>query len=229
MKSIEVLGNWKSNKTRGEAKDWIQKFSSQNTTIKPGIRTILCPAFHHLDLFLEAKLPMALGVQDVSPYPSGAYTGEISASMLSGTVAFVLLGHSERRKYFEETDNIIAKKVAEALRHTLIPIVCISQISEATTLVNKVPQFMQNGLFLYEPLTAIGSGQADSPENADAFAQEVITTLGPIPVLYGGSVKPENAAGFFAMEHISGVGVGGASLDPVQFAKLIEVASSCSK
>lgn len=225
MKQIIILGNWKSNKTLNEAKQWIEKFKSLASVLPSNIRLILCPAFHHLDLFANAKLPLSLGVQDVSPFPSGAYTGAMSARMLEGTVEYTLLGHSERRKYFGETDETIAKKVTEAKDAGIKPIVCISQLPEASRLKELVPDFADFGMLLYEPLFAIGSGQSDTPDNADKTAKQLQDIIGTVPVLYGGSVIPENVAGFVQKEHLAGVGVGGASLDPEKFYRLIEAAS----
>ncbi len=223
-----VLGNWKANKSIDDAKLWIDAFTPLVVSLPPHVSLILCPAFHHLELFSNKKFIFALGVQDLSPYPSGAYTGEISAGMVAEKIQYALLGHSERRKYFGETDEMIAQKVVEAHRVSIKPIVCVSEMNQALRLKELVPDFEDYGMILYEPLFAVGSGKADSTENANDSAKKLKTILGNVPVLYGGSVTSENVSGFIQQEYISGVGVGGASLDPVKFTQLIVQASLCS-
>lgn len=221
MKQLYILGNWKSNKTLADAQTWLQTFQDTPINLPPSVTLIVCPAFHHISLFIEAKFSFALGVQDLSPFGSGAYTGAIAASMVQGVATYAMLGHSERRKHFGETNEIVADKVKQALSFKIRPVVCVSEVSQALALRNLVPDFMKSGLILYEPLTAIGSGQADSPENTNTTAHELITILPSVPILYGGSVVPQNVKGFVTQECISGVGVGGASLDPQKFRDLI--------
>lgn len=222
MKNVIILGNWKANKSIDEAKKWIDEFTPLVTSLPRHVSLILCPAFHHLELFITIKTIFALGIQDISPYPSGAYTGEISAQMVAGKIQYAILGHSERRKYFRETDEIIAQKVKETHRASIKPIVCVSEMNQASRLKELVPDFEDFGTILYEPLFAVGSGQADSPEKANEIAKEIRVILNNVPVLYGGSVAPDNVSTFILQEHLSGVGVGGASLDPMKFANLIK-------
>lgn len=226
MKNVIILGNWKANKSIDEAKKWIDEFTPLVTSLPRHVSLILCPAFHHLELFITIKTIFALGIQDISPYPSGAYTGEISAGMVAEKVQYALLGHSERRKYFGETDEMIVQKVVEAHRVSIKPIVCVSEMNQASRLNEFVPDFVDYGMILYEPLFAIGSGKADSPENANDSAKKLKSILGNIPILYGGSVTSENVSDFIQQECISGVGVGGASLDPEKFYQLITAASA---
>lgn len=220
MKQLFILGNWKSNKTLEEATQWKEQFDTLYTALPTSSTLILCPAFHHLQVF-TGSLPYALGVQDLSPFDSGAYTGELSAAMVEGRVTYALLGHSERRKYFGETNELIAEKVKQALAHSIRPIVCVSDVSQAEALKRLVPDFSASGLILYEPLFAIGSGKSDSPENANQTAKTITDVLS-VPILYGGSVVPENVHGFVSQEYLSGVGVGGASLDAAKFHALIQ-------
>lgn len=217
MKNLIVLGNWKANKTISEAQDWIKKFSIENSNIK----VILCPAFHHLSLFIEAKLSIALGSQDISEHPSGAYTGEISAEMLTGLVKYALIGHSERRKNYGETNEMVGRKVKVCLRANIAPIVCISEIEQAVNLKELVPDFTRQGILLYEPLFAIGTGQTDTPEHANEMAIQLQQILGDVPILYGGSISPDNIQQFIGKSALSGVGVGGSSLDAIKFSDLI--------
>ena len=220
MKQLFILGNWKSNKTIAEAASWKEQFSGLVSSVPSSVTLILCPAFHHLGVF-TGSLPYALGVQDLSPFERGAYTGELSASMVEENVTYALLGHSERRKYFGETDEIIAEKVKQAMAHAIRPIVCVSDVSQAEALKLLVPDFSTTGMLLYEPLFAIGSGKSDSPQNANATAKTISDVLS-VPILYGGSVVAENVRGFTDQEYLSGVGVGGASLDASKFHALIQ-------
>ncbi len=221
MKKTYILGNWKSNKTMDEAKEWYSAFTKAMPPNDPDCTVIICPSFHHLPVFVDP--PFALGVQDLSPFPEGAYTGEIAAKMVSGDVQYALLGHSERRTNLGETDALISRKVERAIETGITPVVCVSSLEQADALRGLVPAFEKTGLLLYEPLSAIGSGNADTPENAGAKAKEIREIL-PVPVLYGGSVTPDNVKGFVENEHLSGVGVGGASLDAGKFSRLIAAA-----
>ncbi len=225
MKKLFVVGNWKANKTRKQAEEWIATFNGYKLDIPDFVTVILCPAYHHLDLFLSRPLPISLGVQDISPFPAGAYTGEIAATMVERIVHFVMVGHSERRKYFKESDEIVARKVEEAMSASIRPIVCVSELAQAANLMRLTPMFPETGILLYEPLFAIGSGSADTPENANATAEKLHDVVGDVPILYGGSVSPENVQGFFQQKYLHGIGAGGASLDPEKFYRLIEAAS----
>ena len=220
MKKIFIVANWKSNKTVSEATDWLQKVSSIKQQATSNTEIIICPPFTLLHLFLTTKyqLPTTfkLGAQDVSPFPDGAYTGEVSARMLKDLgVTYVMIGHSERRKYFNENDQVLANKVREALDNNLIPIFCVQ--GKTTPVPDGV------NIILYEPLTAIGTGEADSPQDANEVAKVLKEISGrETMILYGGSVTPENVVDFCRQEFIEGVGVGGASLDPLKFIQIID-------
>lgn len=221
MKQTIVLGNWKSHNTRGEAKAWVDAFVPKIPSLPHNLTLILCPAYHHIDLFLNAGLGTYLGVQNVSMYEKGAYTGEIAASMINDDVRYAMVGHSERRRYFGETDAVVGEKVKQSLGAGITPIVCISDISQVHNLKGFVPDFAEKGMLLYEPLFAVGTGNADSPEHADETARAIQEVIGATPILYGGSVDPVNVGAFLHKEHLSGVGVGGVSLDPEKFFDLI--------
>lgn len=221
MKNLYVLGNWKSNKNEEEATTWIRTYLQHISELPQTVKVIICPAYHHLSLFDLKTFPSSLGVQDISAYDSGAYTGEIAASMVKGAVQYAMIGHSERRKYLLETDEQVGQKAKKAIENGIIPVVCISDMEQAKKLVGIISDYAGKGLILYEPLTAIGSGQAETPESANAAAKEIIDILGAVEVLYGGSVVPENVLGFTSQLYISGVGVGGASLDAEKFIQVI--------
>lgn len=214
-----IVGNWKSNKTIAETEDWFRRF--QHPGIELGAEIILCPAFTALErakICIERRqLPIKLAAQDISPYPSGAYTGEISGELLKGLVSFVLIGHSERRIRFKETDFILKEKVLQAKQVGIEPIYCIPD--EHT----KIPE--QVNIVAFEPISAIGTGQPDTPEHADAIAVEIKKRSPDIRCIYGGSIKPDNVVSFLHKEHIDGVLPGGASLDPLTFYELIKNAA----
>lgn len=212
MKNIWIIANWKSNKTIAEALDWVSKVGPQ-VPQKDNLKIVICPTFSTLSEIKKAAsgFPMVLGAQDLSPFGAGAYTGEEAASLLKDLIDLVILGHSERKKNFNETDEIVAKKVRESLENNIIPLVCVQDEN------TPVPEGCK--LIAYEPIFAIGSGHPDTPENAS----NVALSFAGLEVLYGGSVTSENVKEFVIQENISGVLVGNASLDAEEFLKIIKV------
>lgn len=216
-----------------ESQEWIQEISNFKLQISNN-EIIVCPSFTTLagiKIFIEEhNLPVKLGAQDISPFDEGAYTGEVNGKQLKEFVSYVIIGHSERRELCKETDEIIAEKIEQAVKNELIPIICISGITQ----VENIKLKMQNNnakvksdtsvIIAYEPLTAIGSGEADTPDHAQQMAEIIKKEIPEAFVLYGGSVTPENAQAFFTMSDIDGVLVGGASLDPKRFAAIISYA-----
>jgi triosephosphate isomerase len=218
MKKIFIIANWKSNKLSYEIDVYagIQQESNELREV------IICPPFTLLSklksLIDEKKLLYKLGAQDISPYEAGAYTGEINGQQIKEFADYVIIGHSERRANFGESDEALRKKVEQALVNKLTPIYCIQD--ENT--------FVPEGVSLvaYEPVSAIGTGNADTPERAEKVAQVVMSKNPDVEfMLYGGSVTPENIASFVEQEHINGVLIGGASLDPERFEKIINATS----
>ena len=218
MKPLVIAGNWKSNKTSEEAMEWLQNFQFsisnfqlQNTSI------ILCASFTLLyplkEEIKKQSLPLVLGAQDASAHPEGAYTGAVSVRQVKELADWVIIGHSERRKYFGEIDEILAKKVEQAKLANLKIIYCVPDERAV------VPKGVD--AVAYEPVWAIGTGKTDTPENANTAIASLKQKFSISRVLYGGSVTPENAASFVAQPAIDGVLVGGASLDALIFAALI--------
>lgn len=217
-----VFGNWKSNKTVEEALTYIKQFQSatSNSTQTTGgnLQVVLClpfPSLFPVKTYLdEHPIPsVSLGAQNVSPFSDGAYTGEVSARMLKGLVVYCLVGHSERRQYFHETDDDIAKKVEQLMTVGIIPVVCVP---DAKTPVPGGVQFIA-----YEPVWAIGSGKPATPEQAEDVAREIRSHHPTAHIIYGGSVAKENIVGFSHLTTIEGVLPGGASLNPNTFINLI--------
>lgn len=213
MKSLFIAGNWKSNKMVAEAKEWMQKF----TATWENITVVICAPFTLLsglkEMTQELKSQVLLGAQDVSPFPAGAYTGEVNALQVKEFADWVIIGHSERRKNFGETDDMLQKKVTEAKSAGLKIIYCVPD--DATL----VPVGVD--VVAYEPVWAIGTGKSDSPENANTVIAAIKAKTAVPTVIYGGSVTEENIASFVSQAAIDGVLPGGASLDPEKFAALI--------
>ncbi len=224
-KNIYLVGNWKSNKTLIETMDWLRtiKLPVMNTEVK----VVICPPFPFLveaaALIRELNLPIELGVQDISPFPFGAYTGAVSASMVKEWAKYVIIGHSERRRYFHETDQEVTNKTRECLEGGLRPIVCVDEPYLESQMDGLQGMDMSRMIIAYEPVAAIGSGHPDTPEHAQMVAARIkAAAKWPVPVLYGGSAKPEKIKSFIEQEDISGSLVGGASLDPETWKNFIE-------
>ena len=231
MKKLFLIANWKSNKTINETEGWLHAFYDglkQEKFILKDKEIIVCPSF---TLFEHARycsknldLPIKFGAQNISQFGEGAYTGEISGRQIKEVASYVIVGHSERRKYFGETDGLISKKLEMAGKHGLTPILCVSAVDQAQSAKRKAQNYSAKfkTIIAYEPLFAIGSGQADTPDNAEKTALQIKETMEDTPVLYGGSVTSENVNSFTKMPNIDGVLVGGASLDALEFLGIIK-------
>jgi len=199
-----------------EARDWLAAFKHQGNLPVNAI-LVLCVPYTLLNV-LKAELPVALGAQNVSPFPDGAYTGEVSAKMIKELADWVIIGHSERRKYFGETDEVLKEKVMRAKEVGLKIIYCVSD--EKTVIPHDVD------IVAYEPVWAIGTGKTDTPENANHVIEMIKKQWRVTTIIYGGSVTAENVASFMREPSIDGVLPGGASLNPETFFQLIIHASS---
>ncbi|MDP3941576.1 MAG: triose-phosphate isomerase [bacterium] len=218
MKKLTIVANWKSNMTSGEAIQWLQEFPiSQIQSHTSSKEIVICPPFTLLNQLkwyvTEKKLPFQIGSQDVSPFPRGAYTGEVAADLLKEFVTYSIIGHSERRKYFHEDGQMLANKVDLAHSSDLTVIFCVQGANTS------IPKGVR--VVAYEPVFAIGTGEPDSPENAESVARSISDNTQVEMVLYGGSVTEKNVSSFTKMEHIRGVLVGTASLNPSSFAQII--------
>ncbi len=241
-----IAGNWKMNLDHLQAIALIQKLSwtlSDADHDYSKVEVAVFPPFTDLrsaqTLIDAEKFELALGAQDISRHESGAYTGEVSGAMLSKlAVKYVLIGHSERRQYHSEGDEVVHAKVAAAFKHNLIPVICVGETLEEleTQGQSAVPvaqvlaalsghESMGEFVIAYEPVWAIGTGKVATPAEAEAVAKAIRAALaenfGPEAaqsrILYGGSVKANNVAGFLASGEVDGVLVGGASLDSDEF------------
>ena len=251
MRTPLVAGNWKLNKTISESRQLLADMLPGLMGIS-GVEKLLCPPFTALST-VAAEISgkeISLGAQDLFWETSGAYTGEISAPMIAELCQYVIIGHSERRAYFSETNQFVNNKTKVALSHNLIPVVCVGETLEendAGRAAEVVSTQIRDGLsgvsiqsgdelvLAYEPVWAIGTGKAATAEGANTLIRNVIrpTLAGlfgedvsqQIRVLYGGSVKPENAAEYFEQSEIDGALVGGASLKAEQFVGIARAAA----
>ena len=210
-KRLFIAGNWKSNKTIVEAKEWVDAFKIQpnNATV------VLCVPFTLLSVMKSPNF--RLSAQNISPFPDGAYTGEVSARQVKEVAEWVIIGHSERRNYFGETDDLLVSKVERAKEAGLQVIFCVQD--EYTLVPDSV------SVVAYEPIWAIGTGKTETPENANAVISKIKEKTNISVCIYGGSVTHENVRSFVDMDAIDGVLPGGASLDPKKFSLLIEIAT----
>lgn len=218
-KNIWIIANWKSHKTTTEALEWINQVGP-NIPANNSIKVAVCPTFTALSEVKKAvsksNYPIMVSSQDISPFDIGAYTGEEAAEILKQFVDMTLIGHSERREHFGETDQAVEEKVKMALSNQIMPLVCIQGAD------TPIPDGCM--LVAYEPVFAIGTGTPDTPENAQEVALKVKEKTGA-EVLYGGSVDVANIQNFLKMKDISGVLIGKASLDPSEFIKIIKEAA----
>jgi triosephosphate isomerase len=250
MRKRLIAGNWKMNKTEAEAISLVRKLI-QGMKDFPEIDVVICPPYTSLSQLskLLVSSPIQLGAQNISQHSEGAYTGEISPMMAAEFCSHVILGHSERRAYFNESESLINQKVTAAMEAGLIPVLCVGEqldereSGQAASVISRQLQGALEGITLsdpgnlviaYEPVWAIGSGLSASPrETSDLIARVIRTAISGswgerysqgIRVLYGGSVNPENAGEFFNQEEIDGALVGGASLSAENFLGIIEKA-----
>jgi triosephosphate isomerase len=240
MKKL-IAGNWKMNTTGGSAGSLIWEVESKIQAVD-GILDrcdfVVCPPFVYLDTVKGKCKKSSLGAQDCSDKASGAFTGDISAAMLKDIGAtYVILGHSERRQYHKETDQLVHDKAVSANAAGLTTIICVGETEAereagkqndvvAAQLATSVPSSgtAQNTVIAYEPVWAIGTGKTATAEDIramHAFIREKLTAAladgANIRILYGGSVKPSNAAEIFAVPHVDGALIGGASLKADDF------------
>jgi triosephosphate isomerase (TIM) len=252
MRKLLIAANWKMYKTPTESTSFLTSFFpliKKDTAAE----IVLCPAMTSLPALVDAARgkSVSIGAQNMHWKNDGAYTGETSPVMLNAIGAtHVLIGHSERRQYFAETDTTVNLKLKAALHHSLIPIVCVGEkleereagltrnvleLQTSIALEGVDPAHATPIVFAYEPVWAIGTGRTATPEIADEahkiIRAQIAKSLNPqlassVRILYGGSVKPDNANALCALHDIDGALVGGASLDPKSFAEIVQNATS---
>jgi triosephosphate isomerase (TIM) len=252
MRKPILAGNWKMNKTPAEAVEFVNALHPQ-VTVYPSVETVVCPPFVALPAVVEALQGIAVGVgaQNLHWAESGAFTGEVSGAMLAGWVEYVIIGHSERRQFFAETDEMVNKKLKLALRYGLKPIVCVGENLEQNeaglteplvsgqvraAFAGLTPDQAQGVVIAYEPIWAIGTGRNATPEVANRVCGAVVRgaiaeLYGPavaqaIRIQYGGSANEKNIGDLMAMPDIDGALIGGASLKLDGFTEMVRVTAS---
>jgi triosephosphate isomerase len=251
MRRPFVAGNWKMFKTAAEARVLMLELLPGLSAIQ-GVEIVICPPFTSI-LPVAALLEgtaIGVGAQNMHWEESGAYTGEVSPTMLAEFCKYVIIGHSERRAYFGETDSGVNRKVKAALAHGLVPVLCVGETlmeNEAGITREIVTRQVQEGLdgidsasipsivIAYEPVWAIGTGRAATAEGANQVIADIIRRLlnemygehlaKEVRILYGGSVKASNAGEFFEHKDIDGALVGGASLKSSEFIPIVMAAA----
>jgi len=213
-----LIGNWKSNMTVAAMQEWFSLYRPISE-----ITTVLCVPFTLLSsaaaIIAEKQLAIQLGAQDVSPFGNGPYTGEISADMIKEFASYVLVGHSERRQYFNESTEELAFQALQAKTAGLTVIYCTSDASET------LPQSID--IVAYEPIEAIGTGTPEDSETIRSVCTQLRELSGK-PVIYGGSVTDETLTSIVKTNAIDGLLVGGASLDPEKFSTIGEMYTTIS-
>jgi triosephosphate isomerase (TIM) len=248
-----IAGNWKMNPTSAAAAvelalavhDGVSGLAARSVVFPPTIW--LSAVATALGGGSTQPGELGIGAQTMRAEEAGAYTGEVSPLMVAELAQYVILGHSERRRYDNETDAGVAAKVAAAVAHGLVPIACIGELAEERragltaavierqlrAAISRLPAIAGSGLVIaYEPVWAIGTGDAASGEDAQAAAAQIRAILAEsdpagaeeVPILYGGSCTPDNAAEFFAEADVDGALVGGASLRADDFTRIVELA-----
>jgi len=248
MRKTLIVGNWKMNKTPGESGELAKKIKDGLSNVKQ-VDIVVCPSFPALSAVYEkiGNTHIKLGAQDMFWEEEGAYTGEVSALMLRESgCKYVIIGHSERRAYFGETDETVNRKVKKAIKWNIIPIMCVGEKleerekNEMEDVIGKQLEGSLNGLneeellkmvIAYEPIWAIGTGKTATPDQANEvhlFIRNFLANVSSeevasqIRILYGGSVKPDNISALIGKKHIDGALVGGASLKDDSFAGIVK-------
>jgi triosephosphate isomerase len=222
-----IVGNWKSNKSLATAASWVDEFNSAIvSTVPEEVIVAIAPTFSQLQT-VQDKLKeyprlgtVQLAVQDISPFAAGSYTGAIAPENFEAlTVSYAIVGHSERRRYFHETHQDVANKVARCLEAGITPIVCVDDEYIADQAASIDQQQLKKCIVAYEELGAIGTGENESPAHVASVIKRIKHVFGEIPVLYGGSVNSSNVEQYSSIT--DGVLVGGASLDAKAFAQIV--------
>ncbi|HEX5041042.1 MAG TPA: triose-phosphate isomerase [Candidatus Limnocylindria bacterium] len=248
MRRPVVAGNWKMNPATVDEAIALARAAERAAASSPQVDVVVCPPTIWLPAVAKAvRAPLALGAQTMHDQDRGAFTGETSPLMLAGLATFVILGHSERRQHYGEFDEAVGLKVASAVAHGLRPIAAVGELAvdrrsgQTAAVIDRQVRAAIDGLeriagcglvIAYEPVWAIGTGQAASPADAQDAAEQIRSILAEadpegaadVPIQYGGSVTADNAAGFFAQPDIDGALVGGASLQTDAFAAIVRAA-----
>jgi len=224
-----IVANWKSHKTLAEGEKWLAEFLKVYRP-DPQVEVILAPSYIHLvplySMLQNMEFPsLSLAVQDVSPFPLGAYNGAVAAAMVRDMAAYAIIGHSERRRYFHETDQDVANKVSEARGADIKPIVCVDQPYARSQMAALREEDLDDLIIGYGPVEAIGIDLPQSPAKTREEIEEIRIIAPHKPILYGGSINQDNAGDYLKIPGVAGLMAGTASLDPEEFARICRTAS----
>ena len=251
MRTPLVVANWKMNKTNSEASDFFDRLTANEEAFS-SIEIVICPSFVALERAksLLNESVIKIGAQNIYKENKGPFTGEVAALMIAPFCSYVILGHSERRKYFNETYADVKQKVNLALNYNIKPIICVGEILEErgknlaeqvvkkqleTAIGSLSKELVRNIVIAYEPIWAIGTGVSDQPEESNLICSEIRKFLielfdneisETIRILYGGSITTENIDSFVKMPEVDGALIGGTSLNIESFLKIIESVKS---
>ena len=236
------VANWKMNCTRAQARAYAEELGRRIGDRIAGAELAVAPPFTALDAVRDERGRWSIAAQNVSEHAAGAFTGEVSAAMIADAgCRWVIVGHSERRALFGETGLMLARKLARAREAGLVPIYCVGETAEehaagstAAVLTSQAETLREDPVdaplvVAYEPVWCIGTGTAATPRDAAAAAdrlRELLSARPDLRILYGGSVKPANAAELLHEGRVDGFLIGGASLDPAAFAEIARTASA---
>ncbi len=223
-----IIGNWKSHKTTAEGQRWIEQFASLYHDVAARA-VVVAPNLVSLEgvaaFAAEMKLAgLAFAAQDISPFPRGNYTGAVAADLVKGAAQYVIVGHAERRRYFNESVQDILNKASEAVDAGLVPLICFEDAEQFTPLV--VPLGDLDGKFMlaYTPHDPVVARTAEPVNRVAEMVARVHRSLAPIPLLYGGAVTQQNCGKYLGIDGIAGLFVGEASLDAASFATICNCA-----
>lgn len=220
-----IVANWKATKTIKETQVWIKIAKADLEKINYA-DVVICPPFTSLQLTASQfeNTNVKVGAQDISKFKKGAYTGEVTIEMLKGLATYCIVGHSERRRYFGESDNDVIEKVKLLIEREITPILCVSDLKQLDSYIERGRVIIENAekiVFVHEPPSAISGGGAyrpESPQEADENSKRIGEKIGKkVITIYGGSINPANVGNFFSRENIQGGLVGQASGDPTTF------------
>ncbi len=256
MRRFLIAGNWKMNGGPYDAAELLEGLKAQKAEVDERVDVLVCPPFVSISMAVNYlhDTDIHVGAQNLHSEENGAYTGEVSASMLTESGCnYVIIGHSERRQYFGETDTSVNKKTRKALEHKLAPVICVGESLEerksgkhfdlvknqvTAALFELTEEELLDVVIAYEPIWAIGTGETASPEQAQEMHEHIRKTIAElyseeaaeqVNILYGGSMKPANAKELLGQKDVDGGLIGGASLQADSFSEIISIAEELSQ
>lgn len=222
-----VIGNWKCHKGVAEARRWLAEFGRRYRPVE-GLQVIVAPSFICLqelsqDIKTQDLENLSLAAQDISPFPKGSYTGAVAADMVRGLADYVIIGHSERRRYFNETDQDVARKIGETVDAGLAPIVCVEQSPALSQLLALNHLDSKELIIAYGPVDALAARVPEPPLKVAEAVRLISASIQPErPVVYGGSLDADNVKEYVRMPELAGLFVGEASLEVASFLAICE-------